>query len=482
MSPPRGDGPAGRGAGRGAGQGEGRGARKSPGPGARRATAVAKGKRAGPAPTGLTARRAAVGLVAGVLDRGAMLDEASLGDLEPAERAEARGLADMVLRRLGQIDAELGRLIERAPPSPTSHILRLMAGEILFAGTPPHAAVDSAVHLARGARNTARFGGLVNAVGRKLAGLSAPDAPEPAANTPRWLARRLVADWGREAAEAIMAAHLVPAPHDISVANPADAAGLAEELGATILPSGTLRLAGRPQLSALPGFSAGAWWVQDAAAALPARLLAPRPGTRVLDLCAAPGGKTLQLAAMGADVTAVDANPRRMERLRANLERTGLSAKLVVADMLDWAPDSPFDAILIDAPCSATGTLRRHPDLPHRFGSTADGADAEEAAAAELSSLTDLQASLLRRAWPWLAPGGTLVFATCSLLAAEGEDQIAAFLAHRADARRMALASDDPALPPGAVTADGDLRCLPSMLPSLGGIDGFYAACLHRRP
>jgi 16S rRNA (cytosine967-C5)-methyltransferase len=294
--------------------------------------------------------------------------------------------------------------------------------------------------------------------------VAAQDAP--ALNMPGWLAGALARDWGPDAARAAAEAHLSPAPHDLTPAAPGDAAALADELEARLLPTGTVRLTTRPQLSALPGYAAGAWWVQDAAAALPARLV-PRGAGRVLDLCAAPGGKTMQLAAAGARVTALDLSEPRMGRLRENLRRTGLQAETVTADALEWRPEAPYDAILLDAPCTATGTIRRHPDLPHRTDGSA------------LAELTALQARLLDRAWGWLAPGGVLVFCTCSLLRAEGEAQADAFLARTPDAALASIALED-AIPPDFV-AEGRLRTRPDGWPELGGLDGFFAARFVRK-
>lgn len=385
----------------------------------------------------------------------------------PAESAEAGRLSDLVLRRLGQIDDLLARFVDRMPPSPGGDVLRLLAAELVFAETPAHAAVDSAVRLAKGDRRTARLAGLVNAVGRRLAaqGAEIAAAQDAAAlNVPGWLAEALAADWGADAARAIAAAHLDPAPHDLALKVPGDTEPLAAELSARLMPGGALRLTGRPQISALPGFAEGAWWVQDAAAQMPARMLGEVAGRRVIDLCAAPGGKTLQLVAAGAEVSAVDVSAARMERLGENLTRIGLTAECIVADALDWQPEAPFDAILLDAPCSATGTVRRHPDLPHR-------------GPPDLTALTGLQARLLDRAFGWLAPGGTLVFATCSLLRAEGEEQAAAFLARTPAARRAALTDEVPA---EFITADGDLRTRPDHWADRGGLDGFFAARFTR--
>ena len=424
-------------------------------------------RRPGEAP-GLAVRRSALRLLDDVLARGAILAEQ--GASAP-ERAEARALADLALRRLGQVDDVLARFVERPPPGLGRQILRLMATELLFAGTAPHAAVDLAVRLAQGARGTARLAGLVNAVGRRLADEGALVVAEQDAadlTSPGWLAGALARDWGAETARAMAEAHLRQAPHDLTPAAPGDAEALAEELGGRVLPTGTVRLATRPQLSALPGYSAGAWWVQDAASALPARLVREPNGLRVLDLCAAPGGKTMQLAAAGAQVTALDISAPRIERLRENLRRTGLAAETVIADAFEWEPEAPFDAVLLDAPCTATGTIRRHPDLPHRTDGSA------------LPALTALQSRLLDRAWTWLAPGGVLVFCTCSLLPAEGEAQADAFLARTAAAALSPITSDE-AIPAEFVSA-GRLRTRPDMWAGLGGLDGFFAARFVHRP
>ncbi|MEL7171683.1 MAG: methyltransferase domain-containing protein [Pseudomonadota bacterium] len=417
-----------------------------------------------------TARGAAARLIAGVLDQRRLMGGGAVSHLSPPERAEAMSLADLTLRRLGEIDAVLARFLDRTPGPPAIHLLRLMAAEILHAGRPAHAAVDGAVRLARADKSALRMAGLVNAVGRKLAGASEPKRP-PAINTPAWLAEALEADWGREEAGHVMRAHRVlPPAHDLTLRNDADGDALAAETGGTLLPSGTLRLAGRPQVSALPGFADGAWWVQDAAAALPAMLLEGTPGAlqgkRVLDLCAAPGGKTMQLAAMGAEVTALDMSEARLSMLSENLARTGLTAEIVVADAREWQPPAPFDAILLDAPCSATGTARRHGDLVWRLVPD------------DIPPLLELQASLLARAWGWLAPGGHLVYATCSLLRAEGEAQVSLFLEALPGARLLPIDPDDARLPPGVVSDEGTLRTLPSMLPEIGGLDGFFAARL----
>ena len=420
---------------------------------------------------GIGARRGGLRLLSGVLDRGSMADEAALEGLSPPARAEARALADLALRRLGQIDQALSRLVERKPKPPALHILRLMAAELLFAGTAPHAAVDSAVRLARSTKGAERLQGLVNAVGRRLADASPPqdDARARRANVPAWLFDRLSADWGETEADEILSAHLLPAPHDLVARAPEALAEMAATLHGRALPGGVFRLSGRPQISALPGFEEGAWWVQDWAASLPVRLLGDVRGRRVLDLCAAPGGKTMQLASAGADVTALDISASRMERLAENLARTGLEARLVTTDALLWQPEERFDAILLDAPCSATGTIRRHPDLPWRRSS------------GEIASLLDLQARLIDRAFGWLAPGGRLVYATCSLFRAEGEVQAERFLARTPDATHLPLAPGEADIPEACVTPDGNLRTRPSMMAGEGGLDGFFAFRAVRR-
>lgn len=410
---------------------------------------------------GLAPRRMALEMLGAVLDRGRMLEEAPGGT--GAERAQALGLARTVLRHLGEIDAALKPLVARPPKGPGRQLLRLMTGEIRHAGTPPHAAVDSAVRLARASKGTARLAGLVNAVGRRLGEAVPEPAPDAARlNTPGWFWTALTREWGRETARRIAEAHLAGAPHDLT---PRGETGIE---GAARLPTGSLRLEGRAQLSELPGFAEGLWWAQDAAAALPARLIPAPAGRRVLDLCAAPGGKTLQLAAAGAEVTALDLSERRLERLRENLTRTGLAADIVAADALDWSPEAPFDAILLDAPCTATGTVRRHPDLPWRKG------------AADAAPLIALQRRLMERAWGWLRPGGTLVFCTCSLLKAEGEAQAEAFLAATPDAARLPVRAEEVGGAAELIDQSGDLRTRPDHWAGLGGMDGFFAARFAR--
>lgn len=425
---------------------------------------------------GLAARSAAAALVAGVVDgRQSLSDQMAasagpLAGLGPSERARAQALATLTLRHLGRIDAVLAGFLKRLPPPPVRGILRLAAAEMLADAVAPHAAVDAAVRLARAHPKARHLAALVNAVARGVADRGAAAwAETPDAAPPDWLDLRLVEAYGAEARDRIVAAHHEDAvPVDLTPRDPARALALAEALGAEVLPTGSLRLARRAQISRLPGFAEGEWWVQDAAAALPARLLGAVAGARLLDLCAAPGGKTLQLAAMGAQVTALDASPARLRRLAENLERTRLDAEIVVADARVWTPAVEFAAILVDAPCTASGTLRRHPDLPHLRGES------------DLASLRALQADLLARAWTWLAPGGKLVFCTCSLLPEEGEDQVARFLAGEATARQVRPHPGTLGIEPGWLDAGGGLRLRPDFWAGRGGMDGFYAALLEK--
>jgi 16S rRNA (cytosine967-C5)-methyltransferase len=420
---------------------------------------------------GLAARRAAAALVAGVLDKGRSLDdqEAALVRLAPEERARARGLASGTLRHLGRIDAVIGGFLRRPPPAAAMNALRLATAEMHLDAVPAHAAVDGAVRLVRGAPGGARLAGLVNAVARRVAdGGPALWAASPEAGLPHWLAAPVDSAWGPEARRAIEAAQRARPPVDLTVKREDEAARWAAMLGAERLPSGSLRLAGWPQVSALPGYAEGAWWVQDAAAALPARLLGVLAGQGALDLCAAPGGKTMQLAAAGASVVAVDASEPRLGRLRENLARTGLAAEVVAADALAWEPGRRFEAVLVDAPCTASGTIRRHPDLPW----LRDGR--------ELKALTTLQAALLGRAWGWVAPGGRLVHCVCSLLPEEGEAQAARFLAETPVARVVAPDPRALGVEPAWIDASGGLRTRPDFWPERGGLDGFYAICLGK--
>jgi 16S rRNA (cytosine967-C5)-methyltransferase len=346
------------------------------------------------------------------------------------------------------------------------------AAQILFLDVPDHAAVDLSVRLAQSDQRSGRFAGLINAVLRRIArsAVELRAGIDPVAlDTPAWLLARWTRNYGETTARAIAAAHAVEPALDLTVKD--EPAEWAARLRGRVLPTGTVRTLSTGPISSLPGYADGAWWVQDAAAALPVRLFGDVRGRAVADLCAAPGGKTLQLALAGAAVTAVDHLDARLTRLRENLRRVALSAEAVVADVTTWEA-GPFDAVLLDAPCSATGTIRRHPDIPWRKSE------------ADIASLSDLQTVLLDHAIGLTRPGGTLVFCTCSLEPEEGEDVIAAALERDRRIRRKPL---DPAEIGGLselVTPQGDLRTLPCYWPDpeprMGGLDGFYAARLER--
>ncbi|QYK42247.1 MAG: methyltransferase domain-containing protein [Paracoccaceae bacterium] len=414
---------------------------------------------------GMAARAAAVALLDAVLGEGRMLQEAvdaaggPMAGLSPADRARGQRLAATVLRHLAGADAVLAPHLRKAPPRTVRNALRLGVIEIA-GGAAPHGVVNALVDSLRHGRRTSAFAALANAVLRQVAAVG-PDLGPPQ-KLPPWLRRPLVAAWGRKAVEAMEAVQSAPPPIDLTL-RPGAVAAIP---GALTLPTGSLRLAAGTQVTALPGYADGAFWVQDAGAALAARLLAVRPGEHVADLCAAPGGKTLQLAAAGAQVTSVDISGPRLARLRDNLARTGLSADVVVADALHWSPATPVDAVLLDAPCSATGTIRRHPDLPF----VKDGSD--------LPDLVALQAALIDRAAGMLAPGGRMVFCTCSLLPDEGEAQLASALARHPHLR--VEPPDLPGLEPAWFTGDGALRLRPDHWSDRGGIDGFYMVRLRR--
>ena len=413
---------------------------------------------------GLAPRRAALDLVNGVRVRGRALSELTLPDALPAEeRARAGRLAAETLRWSGRADRMLGPYLRQRPPEEVLNLLRLATVEICAEGAAPHGVVDAAVSLAKETAETRRQAGLVNAVLRNVAADAAKWDGLPVPELPKWLRKRLIAAWGREGVQAMEAAHAAAAPIDLTPRD-GDAGGLAALVGGEVLLTGSVRVPSG-QVTALPGYAEGRFWVQDAAAALPARVLAPGPGDRVLDLCAAPGGKTMQLAAAGARVTALDISEARMVRVAENLARTGLSAEIVVADALTWE-GGPFDAVLLDAPCSATGTIRRHPDLPFVKD------------AAQVEALVGLQSALIDRAVRFVRPGGRIVFCTCSLLPEEGEAQVAAALARHPGLATEPGALALPGVEPGWIAAEG-LRLRPDFWPERGGIDGFFIACLR---
>lgn len=401
-------------------------------------------------------------MVAAVLDRRTSLDVAlaRLPEMAESDRAAAHRLAAAVLRRLGSLDAALEPYLRRAPPEGVRHVLRLGAAGLLLLATPAHAAVTTAVQLARSA-GFAPFAGLVNAVLRRLAALG-PAALEaldgPRLDTPAWL----WAAWSGNA-RAIAMAHASEPSIDVTLrpGRPVPAGGI-------LLPTGSVRLPPGTRVGELAGFAEGDFWVQDAAAAMPARLLGVRPGERVADLCAAPGGKTAQLAASGGRVVAVDRDGARLARLAANLERLGLAAEIVAADVNTWRTEERFPAILLDAPCSATGIIRRHPDI------------ARLRRPGDIPPLLAAQDRLLDAAAALLAPGGRLIYAVCSLQPEEGSRRVAAALA-RLPLVHDPFTAEELAAMPEALTAEGFFSTHPGLWPERGGMDGFFAARLRRR-
>ena len=419
------------------------------------------------ADTGVQARKSAVWLldqITGDAPRlmSELLAAGALDKLPPEDRARAQRLAMETLRGMERADRLLQKHLKKYPPLTVRNALRLGTVELCQGGAA-NGVVNAMVTLVSQHRKLGHLKGLVNAVLRKIAA-QGPEAWEVlrAPRLPKWLRGPLVAAWGPEAMVAMEQAHFAGAPLDLTAKG--DAAALAEAVGGVLLPTGSVRLEQAGQVSALPGYDAGDWWVQDAAAALPVRMMAPMKGEKVLDLCAAPGGKTLQMAAAGADVTAVDTSEGRMVRVRENLKRTGLKADLKVMDAR--AVDGLYDAILLDAPCSATGTIRRHPDLP--FAKNGD----------EFGALIGLQTELLDHAWTLLKPGGRMVFCTCSLLPDEGEVQVDEALVRHSDMTVEAV--DLPGVDPAWRSEEGGLRLRPDYWADWGGMDGFYIAVLRK--
>ncbi len=425
---------------------------------------------------GVSSRQLALDALIAVQRRGRSLDEAlseeASGELDVRDRGFARALVTTALRRRGQIARLLDHFVPKALPrsaGPAPEILILLATELLFMKVAAHAAVSSAVNLAAADRNAQAFRGLINAVGRRLAAegegiIAAQDAA--VLNTPEWLYRSWVKAHGEANARAIAEAHLGEAPLDISTKG--DPAAWAEALEAQVLPNGTLRRWAGGRVETLPGFEEGAWWVQDAAASLPTHLFGDVSGKRILDLCAAPGGKTLSLAARGARVTAVDRAAGRLQRLRENLARCGLDADVIEADGTKYKPDQLFDAVLIDAPCSSTGTIRRHPDVA--WSKQPD----------DITALAGLQDRLLDAGINLLAPGGQMIFSTCSLQSAEGVERIDRILDRQSGLKRTPISPDELFGLSDLITPAGDLRALPHHLRSFGGLDGFFAARLAK--
>jgi 16S rRNA (cytosine967-C5)-methyltransferase len=430
--------------------------------------------------TGLASREAVVRTLESVLYERCFLDDAldrHTSDVpDQRDRAFVHLLAATCLRRKGQIEQILARYMDRPLERKAGRaklILLAGAAQILFLETSPHAAISTSVGLAANDRSSARYKSLVNALLHRICDdreALLADLPPALSNLPHWLNKKLRADLGEKTAVACAQAHLMQSDLDLTVAD-ASHTGELEAAGGQQLPTGSVRFAAPyPAIPSLPGYQEGHWWVQDAAAALPARLLGDVAGKRVLDMCAAPGGKTLQLAAMGAQVTALDVSEARLEKVQENLDRTGLSAICIAHDALSFEPEEPFDSILLDAPCSATGTIRRHPELPWIRRED------------DLGALVRQQRELLRHAATLLKPGGQLVYAVCSLLAEEGAKQVQAFLNENRQFTRVTIDPGQLGIADDFITRRGDLRTLPSMaIGAAERMDGFYAAHLQQR-
>ena len=434
---------------------------------------------------GLAARRIAADILDGVLHKRRTLDDQldgagahpGLKALADRDRALMRRLVATILRRLGTLGHVLSRLLDRGIPTDAPRAqsaLLIGAAQILWMDVPDHAAVDLSVRLVQSDRRAAKYAGLVNAVLRRCAREGQPLIDEVKSQTldiPEWLLTRWIGHYGEITAREIAVALSHEPSLDITVKS--DAVQWATRLHGETLPTGTVRTLLQGPVTMLPGFAEGQWWVQDAAAALPARLFGDIAGKTIADLCAAPGGKTAQLVQAGARVTAIDRSPTRMTRLRDNLARLSLGADTAVADAAEWQGgngDAGFDGILVDAPCASTGTIRRHPDV------------AWLRQEADIGALMALQQRLLQRAVALLRPGGTLVYCTCSLEPEEGEQAIATLLAAESGVRRVPIEAGEVAGLAEILTAEGDLRTLPCHLPHadprLSGLDGFYAARL----
>lgn len=394
--------------------------------------------------------------------------------LSERDRALVRALTATVLRRLGTARQLLGNLLDRGLPADAPRVeiaLLLGLAQILWLNVPDHAAVDLSVRVVRADGRTARYAGLVNAVLRRVVreGAQKLDTQFTPLDTPRWLMERWERNYGAETARRIAAAQAREPALDLTVKS--DPQSWADTLGGRVLPTGSVRAMVHGPTTQLPGYAEGAWWVQDPAAALPARLLDDLHGRTVADLCAAPGGKTMQLAAAGARVAAVDRSPQRLARVRENLLRVGLDAELVSADVLEWRGGT-FDAVLLDAPCSATGTIRRHPDIPWIKRES------------DILNLAALQRRLIGKAAELVKPGGMLIYCVCSLEPEEGIAVVREFLREQPSLRRRAIQPGEAYIPGEWLTPDGDLRTLPCHLPDpdpgMAGVDGFYAARLER--
>ena len=439
---------------------------------------------AGGATDGMAGRRAAVAILHAVLAGRKPLDDVlarhaaagPMASMAQRDRAFVRAIVATTLRRLGQLDHVLGRFLEKPLPAGRGQLREILlsaAAQLLFLGTPPHAVVSLAVAQTQQDKHARRFDKLANAVLRRVASqgrdiVVGQDAAK--LNTPEWLWASWSSAYGEARARAIAVSHLSEAALDISVKSQPE--HWAAVLGGDVLPTGSIRFKPDGRIENLPGYKDGAWWVQDAAAALPARLLGTVAGKRIADLCAAPGGKTAALAACGALVTAVDQSVERIGRLKQNLARLRLDADIVTADVTDWQPLELFDAVLLDAPCTATGTIRRHPDIPYLKRPS------------DVATLAGVQARLLQRALSLVKPGGTVIYSTCSLEAEEGPGQIAQLLAAMPRIRVDPIAADEIGAEPDWITAQGFLRTLPCYMvrgaPDNSGLDGFFAARLIR--
>jgi 16S rRNA (cytosine967-C5)-methyltransferase len=435
---------------------------------------------------GLQARQAAAKILAAVIDRRTPLDgmlDAENGnpvyrELNDADRALVRAILNTALRHLPRIEVIIDSLVESPLPEGARalyHVLTVAAAQILYLDVPDHSAVDLAVEQAQADPRNKRFAGLANAVLRRLVREKASHltATHSVSVVPSWFHDRLSAVYGKEHADGIAEALLTPASIDLTVKSGPEA--WAERLKGWVLPTGSVRLSSfSGAIPGLEGFADGQWWVQDAAASIPAKLFGDLGGKTVADLCAAPGGKTAQLALAGGDVTALDQSASRLKRLNSNLERVGLPVRTIEANMADFRPETLFDAVLLDAPCSSTGTIRRHPDVLWTKGPQ------------DIEKLAALQERLLRHALSLVKPGGRLVFSNCSLDPAEGEEVTARVLEDNPDWKRVAV---DPADWPGleeAISPLGEFRTTPAMLPAdtadrIGGLDGFYAVLLEKR-
>lgn len=415
---------------------------------------------------GLAARRAALKLLDAVMRRGQPLETAlhaaTQGIGSQSDRALAHAIAAETMRRVPDLDALIDGVTPRPLPDDAKArmVIRLALTQMLVLGTPSHAAIATALPLVDGGPRKLVHG-VLGALDRAKVGL--PDI----ITLPGEVSDRWTAQWGEAMAKAASAGLGQRPPLDLSLRDPGETTLWSERLGGTSLAPGHIRLSPDQDVTALPGFAEGAWWVQDLAASIPGRLLGAGEGRSILDICAAPGGKTMQLAAGGWAVTALDKSKARLTRMEANLARTGLSASVVAGDALKWTPDAPADAVLLDAPCSATGIFRRHPDVLHRVGTR------------QVAEMAEMQEALLARAADWIVPGGHLVYATCSLERAEGEEQISRFLAARPDFRCVPAAPD--VLPKGVASSpEGWVRTTPETLAGQGGVDGFFIALLAR--